>query len=407
LARVRQILHVDMDAFYASVEQRDDPSLRGKPVIVGGRSRRGVVSAASYEVRPFGVRSAMPMVEALRLCPHAEVIEPHMGRYAEVSAQVFAIFRRYTPLVQGLSLDEAFLDVTASQSLFGDGKAIARRIKDEIRSELALTASAGVATTKFAAKVGSDLEKPDGLVVVPTDVAAFLAPMPIERMWGIGAKTAPRLRALGFATLGDLARAREKDLERALGAWGTQVGRLARGEDDREVDPSGDAKSVGAEQTYERDLTSRGDIERTLLVHAERVAQRLVEEGICARIVVVKLKYADFTLLTRRATLREPVLDATSIHEAACRLLDGFPSRTGGVRLTGVSVAGLVEGPPPRLLLGGEEAEKRRKVEELVARVKGKFGAPGMTRATLLEREENVGGVSASLRPHAKIMRKD
>ncbi len=402
---MRQILHIDMDAFYASVEQRDDPSLKGKPVVVGGRSRRGVVSAASYEVRKFGVHSAMPMAEALRLCPHAVVVEPHMGRYAEVSSQVFAIFRRYTPLVQGLSLDEAFLDVTASRSLFGDGKAIARRIKDEVRAELFLTASAGVATSKFAAKVASDLEKPDGLVVVPEDVAAFLAPMPIERMWGIGQKTAPKLRALGYRTLGDFARASSRDLERALGSWGLQVARLARGEDDREVDPSGLAKSVGAEQTYERDLVARDDIERTLLVHAERVAQRLVEEGLCAKIVVVKLKYADFTLLTRRATLKEPVLDATSIHEAACKLLNGFPPRRDGVRLTGVSVAGLVDGPPPKLLLGGEAAEKRRKVEELVAKVKGKFGVEGMTRATLLEREESVGGVSASLKPHGKVMR--
>jgi DNA polymerase-4 len=404
---VRQILHVDMDAFYASVEQRDDPSLRGKPVVVGGHSRRGVVSAASYEVRKFGVRSAMPMAEALRRCPHVIVVEPHMARYAEVSAQVFAIFRRYTPLVQGLSLDEAFLDVTASQSLFGDGKAIARRIKDEVRAELALTASAGVASSKFAAKIASDLEKPDGLVVVPADVAAFLAPMPIERMWGIGQKTAPKLRALGFATLGDLARGRTKDLERALGSWGLQVSRLARGDDDREVDPDGLAKSIGAEQTYERDLGARGDIERTLLVHAERVAQRLVEEGLSARVVVVKLKYADFTLKTRRATLLEPVMDATSIHEAARKLMDGFPVRHGGVRLTGVSVAGLVEGPPPRLLIGGEEAEKRRKIEEVVARVKGKFGVEGMTRATILEREEDVGGVSASLKPHGKVMKRE
>jgi DNA polymerase-4 len=231
--------------------------------------------------------------------------------------------------------------------------------------------------------------------------------MPIERMWGIGQKTAPKLRALGYATLGDFARAPVKELERALGVWGMQVARLARGEDDREVDPSGLAKSVGAEQTYERDLTSRGDIERTLLVHAERVAQRLVEEGLCARTVVVKLKYADFTLRTRRATLLEPVLDATSIHEAARHLLDGFPPRKDGVRLTGVSVAGLVDGPPPRLLIGGEAAEKRRKVEELVAKVKGRYGVEGMTRATLLEREESVGGVSASLRPHRTVLRKE
>ncbi|HEY2515051.1 MAG TPA: DNA polymerase IV [Polyangiaceae bacterium] len=394
---MRQILHVDMDAFYASVEERDDPSLRGKPLIVGGRSRRGVVSAASYAVRKYGVHSAMPMAEALRLCPHAICVDPRMGRYSEVSGQVFEIFRRYTPLVQGLSLDEAFLDVTASQSLFGDGAAIAQRIKDDIRGELSLTASAGVARSKFVAKVASDLKKPDGLVVVPEDVAAFLAPLPIERMWGIGVKTAPRLRALGYATFGDFARAPEKDLERTLGIWGLQVGRLARGEDDREVDPELLAKSVGAEMTYERDLTTREEIERTLLDHAQRVAQRLVDGGLSARVVVVKLKYADFQLLSRRTTLREPVMDATSIHEAARVLLRDFPARSQGVRLTGVSVAKLMDGPPPRLLIGGEEAERRRKVEEVMAKVKGKFGIEGLTRATLLEREENVGGVSASI----------
>jgi DNA polymerase-4 len=396
---VRQILHVDMDAFYASVEQRDDPSLRGKPIVVGGRSRRGVVAAASYEVRKFGVYSAMPMVEALRRCPHVIVVEPHMRRYAEVSAHVFAIFRRYTPLVQGLSLDEAFLDVSASRSLFGDGALIARRIKDEVKRELDLTASAGVAACKFAAKIASDLQKPDGLVVVPEDVASFLAPMPIERMWGIGPKTAPRLRALGFTTLGDLARAPKAQLERVLGTWGNHVSCLARGEDDREVDPEGLAKSIGAEQTYERDLTERDAIARTLLDHAERVAQRLANEGLSARVVVVKLKYADFTSRTRRVTLAEPVMDATSIHEAACRLLDGFPRQRDGVRLTGVSAGGLVEGPPPRLLFGGEEADRRRKVEELVLRVKTRFGADGMTRATLLDRDENVGGVPMAQKP--------
>ncbi len=400
----RQILHVDMDAFYASVEQRDDPSLRGKPVVVGGRSRRGVVSAASYEARTYGVRSAMPMAQALRLCPRAVVVEPRMRRYAEASAQVFAIFRRYTPLVQGLSLDEAFLDVTASRSLFGDGRDIAARIKGEIRGELALTASAGVARCKFAAKVASDLEKPDGLVVVPEDVAAFLAPMPIERMWGVGQKTAPRLRALGYATLGDLARASESTLERILGAWGVHVSRLARGIDDRDVDPDGLAKSIGAEVTYERDLVDDDATARTLLEHAERVAQRLVEETLCARVVVVKLKYADFTLKTRRATLAEPAMDATTIHEAARRLLREFPRSSQGVRLTGVSVAGLEAGPPPRLLFGGEQADKRRKVEEVMAKVKGKFGADGaiLTRATLIDREESVGGVTGSLRKKAR-----
>ena len=244
-----------MDAFYASVEQRDHPALRGRPVLVGGPSRRGVVTAASYEARPFGARSAMPMAQAIRLCPEAVVVPVRMDRYVEVSAQIFAIFHRYTPLVQGLSLDEAFLDVTASQSLFGDGASIARQIKDAIRRELELTASAGVAPCRFVAKVASDLRKPDGLVVVREDeVRAFLAPLPIERMWGVGQKTAPKLRALGFATLDDFARADGAQLEHLLGSWGRHVQSLARGDDDREVDPHLAAKSVGAESTYEHDL---------------------------------------------------------------------------------------------------------------------------------------------------------
>ena len=383
---MRQILHVDMDAFYASVEQRDDPSIRGKPVVVGERSRRGVVTAASYEARTFGVHSAMPMAEALRKCPHAIVVEVHMSRYADVSAAVFAIFHRYTPLVQGLSLDEAFLDVTASQSLFGDGTAIAQRIKNDIRTELSLTASAGVAPNRFIAKVASDLRKPDGLVVVADgEEAAFLAPLPIERMWGVGPKTAPRLRALGFATLDDLARCDVSRLERELGTWGAHVQALARGEDDREVDPNGVAKSIGAEQTYEEDLRDRDAIERTLLEHAERVAQRLVREGMCARVVVVKLKHADFTLVTRRSTLREPVADTGSIHTAAKALLDRIDLHGARFRLTGVSVGDLHDGPPPRTLFPDRAAERRRVVEQVVANVADRFGAAGITRAALID----------------------
>lgn len=343
----------------------------------------------------------MPMAEALRLCPELLVVTPRMGRYSEISAQVFAIFHRYTPLVQGLSLDEAFLDVTASQSLFGDGAVIARRIKDDIRNELQLTASAGVARSKFVAKIASDLEKPDGLCVVPNDIARFLAPLAIERMWGIGVKTAPRLRALGYSTFGDLANASEKQLELHLGSWGRHVRLLAQGIDEREVDPSGLAKSIGAEQTYERDLFDREAIERTLLEHASRVAQRLVLESLSTRIVVTKLKYADFTLRTRRVTLPEPVMDAKTIHEAACALLDEFPARPrheSGVRLTGVSAAGLVEGPPPRTLFPDIQADRRRKVEELMAQVKGRFGGEGITRATLLQEEETAGGVAPVMR---------
>ena len=382
----RAILHVDMDAFYASVEQRDDPRLRGKPVIVGGASRRGVVLAASYEVRPSGVRSAMPMAEALRRAPNAIVVPPRHDRYAEASDEAFAIFRRYTPLVEPLSLDEAFLDVTGSQSLFGDGRTIARAIKDAVRGELQLTASAGVAPCKFAAKVASDLRKPDGLVVVePGHVAEFLAPLPVERMWGVGPKTAPKMRELGFATIGDLARAREADLERILGSWGTHVSALARGEDDRDVVPDALAKSIGAEETYEEDLVGAEAVGATLLVHAGRVARRLVRSGLSARAVTLKVKYADFTLCTRRTTLPEPVSDTDSIHRAALELLARVSLEGRRVRLTGVSASGIVEGEPPATLFPDVRAAKRLEVERVTARIAERYGDEHIvTRAALV-----------------------
>ncbi len=384
----RAILHVDMDAFYASVEQRDHPRLRGKPVIVGGRSRRGVVLAASYEVRPFGVRSAMSMGEALRRAPHAVVVPPRRDAYEQASEQAFAIFRRYTPLVEPLSLDEAFLDVTASQSLFGDGEAIARAIKRDVRDRVRLTASAGVAPCKFAAKVASDLRKPDGLVVIPPGaVAEFLAPLPVERMWGVGPKTAPKMRALGYETLGDLARADGAALERVLGSWGAQVARLARGEDDRDVVPDSLAKSIGAEETYEEDLVGAEAIAPTLLAHAARVARRLVRAELWASTVTVKVKYADFTLRTRRATLPEPVQDTDAIHRAASDLLARMPLEARRVRLTGVSVGGIGEGRPPPVLFPDEQSEKRRKVEEVAARIAERFGdEQAVMRATLLRK---------------------
>jgi DNA polymerase-4 len=383
---VRTILHVDMDAFYASVEQRDDPALRGKPVIVGGRSRRGVVLAASYEVRPFGVRSAMPMAEALRKAPHAIVVPPHRDRYEKASEEAFAIFHRYTPLVEPLSLDEAFLDVTASRSLFGDGETIARAIKRDVRAELGLAASAGIAPCKFAAKVASDLRKPDGLVVVPEGgVAEFLAPLPIERVWGVGPKTAPKMRELGYATIGDLTRAPTETLERVLGVWGIEVARLARGDDERDVVPDAMAKSIGAEETYEEDLVGAEAIAPTLLDHAARVARRLVRAGLSARTVAVKIKYADFSLRTRRTTLAEPVQDTDAIHRAAVEALSRIPLQGRRVRLTGVSVSGIHEGPPPPALFRDENAEKRRRIEEVATRIADRFGDEGVvTRATLL-----------------------
>ena len=385
---MRAIVHVDMDAFYASVEQRDDPNLRGKPVIVGGASRRGVVLAASYEVRRFGVRSAMPMAEALRRAPGAIVVPPRRERYAQASEEAFEIFRRYTPLVEPLSLDEAFLDVTASGGLFGDGEAIARRIRADVRREIALAASAGVAPCKFVAKVASDLCKPDGLLVVRAEeVAEFLAPLPVERMWGVGPKTAPKMRARGYETLGDLARADEDALERVLGSWGKEVSRLARGIDDREVVSDGRARSIGAEQTYDEDLVGADAIARTLLDHAGRTARRLVRAGLGARTVVLKIKYADFSLQTRRTTLPEPVQDTDAIYGAAVALLARTPLGRRRVRLTGVSVSSLAAWTGERTLFPDVHAERRRAVEEMTVRIADRFGSEGMlVRASLLDK---------------------
>jgi len=384
----RQILHVDMDAFFASVEQRDDPSLRGRPVLVGGPSKRAVVCAASYEARPFGARSAMPMAEALRRCPHAVVVPVRHARYAEVSAQVFEVFRRFTPLVEGLSLDEAFLDVTASRALFGDGPAIAAQIKAAIRRDLDLTASAGVAPTKFAAKIASDLGKPDGLLVVPADVAGFLAPLPLERMWGVGPRAAERLHAAGLATIGDLARAPAPRLHELLGAaWGEHVRVLAQGIDDRDVVPGRAAESVGAEETFERDILGREAIDLHLLDLSSRVARRLLRSGLIGRSVTVKLKYADFTLRTRQMRLPVAIGDTDSIHATARALLDRF-DLSRPVRLVGVAVGALTPegaGAAPNLGLFPEPGERRRRLEAVVAEVEDRFGGRGLTRAALLE----------------------
>jgi len=384
---MRTILHIDMDAFYASVEQRDDPSLRNKPVLVGGRSRRGVVAAASYEARAFGARSAMPMTQALQRCPDAIVVPPNMAKYAKVSAQVFEIFRRFTPLVEGLSFDEAFLDVTGSLSLFGDGEAVARKIKAAILEETGLTASAGVAPCKFVAKIASDFRKPNGLFVVkPEEVVSFLAPLPIETMWGVGKKTAPKLRDAGFRTLGDLAKADPRRLEELLGSFGPAARALAQGIDPREVVPDRDALSIGAEETFEHDLFDLESLERALLAQASRVAFRLSESGRVARVVVVKIKYADFSLKTRRTTLPAAVADTQSIYAAARDLLRRFSSFEKGVRLVGVAAGELSEASATRTLFPDEKEVRARKLEEVRKEIAHRFGKDRLTLAALLDK---------------------
>jgi DNA polymerase-4 len=376
-----------MDAFYASVEQRDDPGLRGKALIVGGPSKRGVVCTASYEARPFGVRSAMSMVEALRRCPHAIVVTPRMGHYSEVSRSVMNILHRFTPLVEPLSLDEAFLDVTASRSLFGDGPTIATAIRDAIRGELSLTASAGVAASKFVAKIASDVNKPDGMKVVAAgEEVSFLTPLPLERMWGIGPKTAKKLRASGFGTIGDLTTGSPGQLRKLMGNdWADVVVDLARGLDTRDVVPDRGAVSMGAEETFEHDVVKRKDIERALLGQAERVAQRLAMTDQVAKCVQLKLKYADFTLVTRRVTLPEYVSDTTSIHHAACALLEKIEIEGRRFRLTGVSVSNIIPTDAvPRALFPDRSVEKRAVLERVALSASERFGKGALVHADTL-----------------------
>ena len=377
----RAILHVDMDAFYASVEQRDDPRLRGKPVAVGGAARRGVVCAASYEARPFGVRSAMPMARALRLCPQLLVVPPNFAKYARVSDQIFEIFNSFTPEVEGLSLDEAFLDVTRSQVLLGTPLRQARGIKDRVRAETELTASVGIAEVKFAAKIASDLSKPDGLLEVPLgQVRDFLAPLPASRLWGVGPRTDEELQRLGLRKIGDVARADPVYLEARLGSLGPWLHDLANGIDPREVEPDTRAKSVGAEETFEDDLEGE---ELLPFIHEQalRVGARLRRAGVRARTVHLKVKYADFRIQTRQETLPLASDDGAEIYKIAARLLTKMEARP--VRLTGVH-AGDLGTQAPQLGLFDQERKKRDRLNQSLDAIAEKFGDGAVLPADLL-----------------------
>jgi DNA polymerase-4 len=381
---MRTVIHFDMDAFFASVEQLDNPNLRGKPVLVGARSRRGVVTAASYEARPTGVGSAMSMVEALRRCPEAIVVPPRRARYSELSASVFEVFRRYTPLVEGLSVDEAFLDVTGSRALFGDGPEIARRIKQDVSSEIGLTGSAGVAPNKFVAKIASDMDKPDGLTVVPHDGGAeFLAPLPLERMWRVGPKARVKLRAAGLQTIGDLARADVRTLQHLLGSWGPVARDLARGLDERPVVVGSPPKSLGSETTFEHDLTTAEALLKPILRQSMQVADRLVNKGLWAQVVTLKIKYGDHRIRTRQGRLSKGVADTDAIFEAADDLLTRFDALDTGVRLTGVSVSSLTKHPDAELF-PDEERARRERLAATTRALRERFGAAGVTRASLI-----------------------
>jgi DNA polymerase-4 len=381
---MRTVIHFDMDAFFASVEQLDNPDLRGKPVLVGARSRRGVVTTASYEARPTGVRSAMSMVEALRRCPEAVVVPPRRARYVELSRAIFGVFRRYTPLVEGLSVDEAFLDVTGSRSLFGEGADIASSIKQDILRETGLTGSAGVAPNKFVAKIASDLEKPDGLTVVREDeVESFLAPLPLERMWRVGPKARVKLRAAGLRTIGDLARLDLATIEQLLGSWGPVARELASGHDERPVVVGSPPKSLGTESTFEHDLRSKDAMLKPILRQCMEVADRLVDKGLWASVITVKIKYGDHQIRTRQAKLPRPVADTDAIFRAASDLLDRFEALQSGVRLTGVSASVFSEDPGEELFPDADR-ERRERLAATTQALRERFGSAGLTRASLL-----------------------
>jgi DNA polymerase-4 len=378
------ILHVDMDAFYAAVEQLDRPELRGRPLLVGGSPQeRGVVAAASYEARPFGCRSAMPMAQALRLCPKAIVVPPRFERYEEVSRHVFEIFERFTPLVEPLSIDEAFLDVEGSVRLFGTPEQIAREIKQRIRAETKLTASVGVAPNKFLAKLASDLKKPDGLVVVEADrVQAFLDPLPISRLWGVGKATLPRFEAIGVRTFRDARRLSEAELRDRFGEAGEYFYRLVRGIDDREVVPDREAKSISNEMTFPVDIEDFDYLRAVLLDQAQHVAQRLRRQGLIARTVNVKIRSGDFTTITRRTTLEASTDQTDLLWQAAGELFDKWlRDRPFPVRLIGVGLSQLGAQAGQQLsLFGQDEARRRRALDRTIDSIRDRFGDDAIGR---------------------------
>ncbi|MDB5085243.1 MAG: polymerase [Bacilli bacterium] len=388
----RRILHVDMDAFFASVEQRDNPTLLGKPVIIGGaQDSRGVVSTASYEARRFGVHSAMPISEAKRRCPSGIFLPVNGAKYREASRQVFTVFRRYSPLVEGLSLDEAFLDVTGCETLFGPAVKIAEKIKFEIQSEVGLTASVGISYCKFLAKMASDMEKPDGLTIIqPEDLQTRIHPMPISKLWGVGKKAAPQLERLGIKTIGDAARMDLHTIRRYVGSLADHIYSLAQGIDSRPVEPFHVRKSIGQEVTFAEDI---GDIEflhTTLLSQSETVARELRQRHLEAKTITLKLRYPSFQTITRSQTLFEPTQLDDILYQSARVLLEKCELKSHDkVRLLGISVSGLApERVQQQVALFEEAPEKPHNLMKAVDLIKDKFGERAITRARLIKNKQ-------------------
>jgi DNA polymerase-4 len=383
------ILHLDMDAFYASVEQRDHPRLKGQCVIVGGTSGRGVVSAASYEARKFGVRSAMPIFQARRLCPQGVFVSPRMDRYREVSREVMAILQEFSPLVEPVSIDEAFIDLAGTERLHGPPPVLARTIKGKILESLQLTCSVGVAPNRFLAKIASDFQKPDGLTVIsPEQVRKFIERLPIAKVPGVGPKTLAKVEQLGVRFLGDIRKFSESALESIFGSYGRRLLALAGGIDPTPVAPHSPAKSVSSECTLEEDTCETTALTRCLLEQADEVAAGLRKEGVKARTVVLKIKHADFNLFTRRATFTPPTQSSKVLYRQALRLLDAY-RLTQKIRLIGLGATGFVPADAPRqqeLFAATEKAQGGwEKIDQTLETIKSKFGKKVIRRATLKE----------------------
>jgi DNA polymerase IV len=376
-----------MDAFYASVEVVKDPSLKGKPVIVGGQGGRGVVTSASYEARAFGVHSAMPTIRARRLCPHAVFLPNDFAAYLDYSAKIREVFFSFTPLVEPLSLDEAFLDVSGSVKLFGPPPRIGTRLKEAI-GELGLTCTVGIAPNKFLAKLASTTAKPDGLLVVePAEVNAFLHPLPVAALWGVGQQTGEVLRRLGLRKVGDLATISRRTLERAVGdSLGAQLHDLANGIDDRPVVPDEPSKSVGSEETFSSDLDAAEEIRREILRLSERTAGRLRAKGLCGRTITLKVRFSNFKTITRSKTLPEEVDAGAAIYQVARELFDKLPAERLRIRLLGVSVSGVTAGPPrSQLDLLAPARPGWREATGAIDAIRERWGDDAVGPATLLE----------------------
>ncbi|PNV86314.1 MAG: DNA polymerase IV [Desulfobacteraceae bacterium] len=385
----KAIIHLDMDAFYAAVEVLDNPDLQGKSVIVGGSKERGVVSSASYEARTFGVHSAQPIATAMRLCPQGIFRPVRMWRYKEISRQIFEIFKRFSPLVEPLSLDEAFVDVTGSTRLFGPPEEIAKKIKQQVVAETGLTASAGVAPTKFIAKIASDIQKPDGLTIVPEGkVKEFLGPLPIEKLWGVGERTRKTLAHLGVETIGDLGRVPLELLDRKMGKHGLHLSLLAQGVDESEVETERQVKSIGHEETYREDILDMTMARRVLLSLATKVAKRLRGHGFVGKTVTLKVKYHDFVQITRSVTLQEPTDDGREIFQSCCDLLSKTEASKRPVRLFGISLSQLDLADKERQLALFEQrrgAPKRKRLNRALDTISDKYGDEAIVPGTLLE----------------------